>query len=111
MPFNPATRIVSSGSPVCGTSLASIPRSVPTITTLRTPCGSRRNHSLATASAGKTWPPVPPPAISRHLALMVRPTLEVGVPGPNLWSRLVRVLADIQEHSRGHSAPNKLEPP
>src|SRR6202521_5191476 len=62
LPFSPATRNVSSGSPACGTSFISIPRFVPTSTTsLSLP---RDNHSLAIAIAGKTCPPVPPPAIN-----------------------------------------------
>src|SRR6266576_1543269 len=61
LPFKPATRNVSSGSPACGTSFISIPRSVPTSrTSLSLPLES---HSCAIASAGKTCPPVPPPAI------------------------------------------------
>src|SRR5579883_2259312 len=61
-PFNPATRIVSSGSPACGTSFISIPRCVPTKTTSRS--APREIHSRAIAIAGNTCPPVPPPAIS-----------------------------------------------
>src|SRR5882724_1378382 len=62
LPFSPATRSVSSGSPACGTSFISIPRCVPTSTTsLPIPLES---HSRAIAIAGKTCPPVPPPAIS-----------------------------------------------
>src|SRR2546422_9213835 len=62
LPFNPATRSVSSGSPAWGTSFISIPRSVPTSTTsLSVP---RDIHSCAIAIAGNTCPPVPPPAIS-----------------------------------------------
>ena len=62
IPLRPAERMVSSGNPASGTSRASIPRWVPTITTsLSSP---RAIHSRATASAGKTCPPVPPPAIS-----------------------------------------------
>src|SRR5256884_2453726 len=67
LPFKPATRNVSSGSPACGTSFISIPRSVPTSTTsLSFPLAS---HSRAIASAGKTCPPVPPPAISNFTGL------------------------------------------
>jgi hypothetical protein len=52
LPFKPATRSISSGSPACGTSFISIPRSVPTSTTsLSFPLES---HSWAIASAGKT---------------------------------------------------------
>src|SRR5260370_25533609 len=85
LPFKPATRNVSSGSPVCGTSFISIPRSVPTSTTsLSLPLDS---HSCAIASAGKTCPPVPPPAIKSFISLV----------------RLLCFrcpLRDIQEHTR-----------
>src|SRR5713101_4630168 len=68
LPFKPATRSVSSGSPACGTSFISIPRCVPTSTTsLSLPLES---HSCAIASAGKTCPPVPPPAISNFTWLV-----------------------------------------
>src|SRR6266849_2311008 len=68
LPFKPATRNVSSGSPACGTSFISIPRCVPTSTTsLSLPLES---HSCAIASAGKTCPPVPPPAISNFTWLV-----------------------------------------
>ena len=50
MPFSPAARINSSGNPACGTSFASIPRSVPTNTTRLSPrCPSSR------ASAAKPF--------------------------------------------------------
>src|SRR5580700_2596399 len=62
MPLSPAERIVSSGNPASGTRRASIPRCVPTNTTSLSP--SRDIHSRATARAGNTWPPVPPPAIN-----------------------------------------------
>src|SRR5215467_7434900 len=66
LPLSPATRRVSIGKPVGGTSFISIPRSVPTSTTsLSFP---RASHSRAMASAGKTCPPVPPPAISNFIA-------------------------------------------
>src|SRR5467141_2674412 len=85
LPFNPATRSVSNGSPACGTSFISIPRCVPTSTTsLSVPLES---HSCAIASAGKTCPPVPPPAISSFISLV----------------RLLCFrcpLRDIQEHTR-----------
>src|SRR5712691_4973911 len=85
LPFNPATRSVSSGRPACGTSFISIPRSVPTSTTsLSLPLDS---HSCAIASAGKTCPPVPPPAINSFISLV----------------RLLCFrcpLRDIQEHTR-----------
>src|SRR5260370_9242749 len=87
LPFKPATRNVSSGSPVCGTSFISIPRSVPTSTTsLSLPLDS---HSCAIASAGKTCPPVPPPAISSFISLVRL-----------LCSRCP--LRDIQDHTRRH---------
>src|SRR6267378_3205813 len=86
LPFSPATRSVSSGSPACGTSFISIPRCVPASTTsLWFPLDS---HSCAIASAGKTCPPVPPPAIS-NFTWRVRS------------SRFCRLLRNIQEHSGG----------
>src|SRR5882724_9747472 len=86
LPFSPATRSVSRGSPACGTSLISIPRCVPTSTTsLPTPLES---HSCAIAIAGKTCPPVPPPAINNFTA-RVRS------------SRFRRLLRNIQKHSGG----------
>src|SRR6266478_57498 len=84
LPFSPATRSVSRGNPACGTSFISIPRCVPTSTTsLPIPLES---HSCAIASAGKTCPPVPPPAIS-NFTWRVRS------------SCLCRLLRDIQQHS------------
>src|SRR5271165_622731 len=62
LPFNPATRRVSSGNPAAGTRRISMPRCVPTRTTSRSL--PRESHSWAMAMAGKTWPPVPPPAMS-----------------------------------------------
>src|SRR5580658_3287481 len=81
-PFRPATRNVSSGRPASGTSFISIPRSVPTSTTsLSLP---RESHSFAIASAGITWPPVPPPAIRSFMggALAVGGTDGHGVACP-----------------------------
>ncbi len=86
MPFKPATRIVSSGNPACGTSFASIPRSVPTNTTCLAPPAEvpalpsppRSSHALATASAGKTCPPVPPPAINKVNASAAAPDFSAG---------------------------------
>src|SRR6266436_2689090 len=84
LPFRPATRSVSSGSPACGTSFISIPRCVPTSTTsLSVPL---ERHSWAIASAGKTCPPLQPPAIS-NFTWRVRS------------SCLCRLLRDIQQHS------------
>src|SRR5690242_20068874 len=102
LPFRPPTRNVSSGRPACGTSFISIPRFVPTNTTsLSLP---RDIHSRAIASAGKTCPPVPPPAIKSFIT----EALDVGghsklrvlecVASP---SRLSRLLPDVQEHARG----------
>ena len=95
MPFRPAERIVSSGKPACGTKRISIPRSVPTNTL---PCSlPGYSHSRATASAGKTWPPVPPPAISsfKFLGSAASPTLAC------LLHAQARLLADVQEHAGG----------
>src|SRR4029077_14963866 len=83
LPFNPATRNVSSGSPASGTNFISRPRCVPTSTTsLSLP---RDNHSRAIATAGITCPPVPPPAISNFTA--------------RLFSSIRGLLTDIQEHA------------
>src|ERR1035438_3840220 len=80
LPFNPPARSVSSGSPAWGTSFISIQRCVPTSTTsLPLPLD---NHSRAMAMAGKTWPPVPPPAIKSFTCLC-----------------FFRLLADVQEHA------------
>src|SRR6266850_4285961 len=109
-PFKPATRSVSRGSPACGTNFISIPRSVPTSTTsLSLPLAS---HSRAIASAGKTCPPVPPPAISNFtgnaLAEQGRsiPTRSGPVPRPykddSSRPRSLRcLLRNIQEHTGG----------
>ena len=79
LPLSPPARSVSSGSPACGTSFISIPRCVPTSTTsLSLPLD---NHSRAIAIAGKTWPPVPPPAIKSFTPLRFR------------------LLTDIEEHA------------
>src|SRR5882757_8220397 len=80
LPLSPAARSVSSGSPAWGTSFISIPRCVPTSTTsLSLPLD---NHSRAIAIAGKTCPPVPPPAIKSFTRLC-----------------FFRLLADVQEHA------------
>src|SRR5579862_7071298 len=89
MPFKPADRMVSSGKPACGTNFISIPRSVPTNSASL--LASRLSHSRATASAGKTWPPVPPPAISSFKFLG-----SAGSPSAFLSSPL---LADVEEHA------------
>lgn len=52
--------ISCSVQPAAGTRRASRPRAVPTNSTARS--GSARRSASATASAGTTWPPVPPPA-------------------------------------------------
>src|SRR5580704_3218622 len=81
LPLSPPARSVSSGSPAWGTSFISIPRWVPTSTTsLSLPLD---NHSRAIAIAGKTCPPVPPPAIKSFTPLRFR------------------LLTDIQEHAGG----------
>src|SRR6202521_1321548 len=107
LPFKPATRSVSSGSPACGTSFISIPRCVPTSTTsLSFPLES---HSCAMASAGKTCPPVPPPAISnftgRALAEqgrnMLRPYNRNSPGMAQIPSCLCRLLRNIQKHTSG----------
>src|SRR5271168_769113 len=88
MPFNPATGIEANGSPASATILASMPRSVPTSnTSLSVP---RFSHSRATAMAGNTWPPVPPPAIA------------------SLTS--IRVLADVQQDARGQQHHHQAGP-
>src|SRR5690349_18246642 len=86
MPLRPADRINSSLKPASGTSRDSIPRCVPTKTTSL--FSSRLSHSRATAIAGITWPPVPPPAMSNFKPL------------PRLTTHsFTRLLADIQEHA------------
>ncbi len=79
IPFSPAERIVSSGNPASGTRRDSIPRCVPTITTFLS--APREIHSRATASAGNTWPPVPPPAISNFELLVFAASAAASVPG------------------------------
>src|SRR6185369_15501815 len=116
LPLRPATRNVSSGSPACGTSFISNPRCVPTSTTsLSLP---RDNHSFAMAIAGKTCPPVPPPAINNFtanvpavsarrvppLALASHPT---GVASP---LRLVGLLRNIQQHARCQQHDQQARP-
>src|ERR1700688_775900 len=101
LPFSPATRSVSSGSPAGGTSFISIPRVVPTSTTsLSLP---RDNHSRAIAIAGKTCPPVPPPAINSFTPMSHKPTSHktYSLPLPLLLdgSLLGGLLTDIQEHT------------
>src|SRR4029077_20359800 len=87
IPLSPAERISSSLSPASGTSRDSIPRCVPTKTTSLV--SSRLSHSRATAIAGITWPPVPPPAISNFQPLLARLSTHC----------FTRLLADIQEHA------------
>src|ERR1700730_18194617 len=105
LPFSPATRSVSSGSPACGTSFISIPRFVPTSTTsLSLP---RDNHSRAIAMAGKTCPPVPPPAINSFMPISLKPTshktsshASSSLGGSRIdGSLLSSLLTDIQEHA------------
>src|SRR5713226_2692051 len=104
-PFNPATRNVSSGSLACDTSFISIPRSVPTSTTsLSSPLES---HSCAIASAGKTCPPVPPPAIrSFTVYAIAKPGRSRGGPRSynddfSLPRGLRGPLRNIQQHTGG----------
>src|ERR1700693_5248979 len=105
-PFSPATRSVSSGSPACGTSFISIPRVVPTSTTSRSL--PRDNHSRAIAIAGKTCPPVPPPAIKSFMPISSKPTphkISLRAQSSRLHgssfggSLLSGLLTDIQEHA------------
>src|SRR5579859_1802572 len=102
LPFRPATRSVSSGKPACGASFISIPRSVPTSTTsLSFP---RASHSRAIASAGKTCPPVPPPAINNFIAetsaKQRRSKLRHYKENKSASTRELRgLLRDIQKHS------------
>src|SRR5579883_1319363 len=87
MPFKPAERISSSFSPASGTSRDSIPRFVPTkITSL---LRSRLSHSRATAIAGITCPPVPPPAINNFKPRFAWLTTQC----------FTRLLANIQKHA------------
>src|SRR5437879_2338707 len=107
LPFKPATRSVSSGSPACGTSFISIPRCVPTNTTSLSL--ALESHSCAMASDGKTCPPVPPPAISnftvrapaQHGRNMLR-HYNRNSPGVTLVpSCFRRLLRNIQKHTGG----------
>src|ERR1700688_4817563 len=96
LPFSPATRSVSSGSPACGTSFISIPRVVPTSTTsLSLP---RDHHSRAIAIPRKTCPPVPPPAINSFTPISRKPTSHKRFSGASL-SLFGGLLTDIQEHA------------
>ncbi len=61
-PFIGSTSIRSSRQPPAGTTRASTPRSVPTKTTSTS---ASAWTASATATAGKTCPPVPPPAMSK----------------------------------------------
>src|SRR5579871_1292734 len=89
LPFSPAARKVSSGSPACGTSFISIPRCVPTSTTsLSVP---RESHSRAMAIAGKSWRP----EISRPYSKKVLCALAFAK------SFRARLLRNIQEHAGG----------
>src|SRR5580704_4387593 len=111
MPFRPATRMVASGRPACGTNLDSSPCSVPTITTSLffistaavggAPGSPRLSHSRATAMAGNTWPPVPPPAMSNFIeSLIVARSLRRAC-GARRSLLGLRVLADVEEHAGG----------
>src|SRR6185437_13392433 len=57
-------------TPCCGTSVASIPPRVPSQNT-RAP---RETSFAATASPGKTWPPVPPAVIITVALIVARPS-------------------------------------
>src|SRR5579864_3848232 len=95
IPLRPAERINSSLRPASGTNRDSIPRCVPTkITSL---VSSRLSHSRATAIAGITCPPVPPPAISNFKPPLARLTTHC----------FTRLLADIQEHASAHQHDEK----
>src|SRR5262245_14237233 len=102
LPFRPATRSVSRGRPACGTSFISSPRWVPTSTTsLSFP---RESHSRATAIAGKTCPPVPPPAINNFMAETAakqgRSMLRPCKGNKSASTRgLRRLLRDIEQHT------------
>ena len=61
LPFSPPTRSVSSGSPACGTSFISNPALCSD--QHHFPFLAARQPLRAMAIAGKTCPPVPPPAI------------------------------------------------
>ena len=64
--FNPTPiSIHSIGKPAAGTKRASMPRRVP-INCAECP---RARSSRATASAGITWPPLPPPAMTNVATL------------------------------------------
>src|SRR5207302_9490864 len=87
IPLRPAERINSSLRPASGTSRDSIPRWVPTKTTSL--LLSRLSHSHATAIAGITCPPMPPPAMSKFEPPLLRLSTH----------SFTSLLADIQEHA------------
>ena len=66
LPRNPPTESHSTGKPSAGTTRASSPRRVPSHTTSR----ELERNNLASASAGNTWPPVPPAMMSTGRALI-----------------------------------------
>src|SRR5450432_2854743 len=107
LPFSPPTRKVSSGSPACGTSFISIPRVVPTSTTsLSLP---RDNHSRAMASAGKTCPPVAPPAIN-NFTLVSRVFHADKNSSSHDASFLGCLLTTIKEHDGSEQHDQKARP-
>src|SRR6266849_1495323 len=117
LPFSPATRSVSNGSPACGTSFISIPRCVPTSTTsLSVPLES---HSCAIASAGKTCPPVPPPAISNFTGSalakqgrsMLRPYYRDSAATALVRSSCSRLLRNVQQHTGGQQHDQQTRSP
>src|ERR1019366_1113352 len=81
----PPTRIFSSRNPAAGTSRLSTPRSVPTN---RTSLPMRRS-SPATAIAGITCPPVPPPAMTNKCEAATLALLTS-----------TRVLGDVEQNSQ-----------
>src|SRR5690242_19140255 len=76
-----------------------MPRCVPTKTTSLV--SSRLSHSRATAIAGITWPPVPPPAINNFMPPFCRLSTHC----------FTRLLADIQEHACAHQHDEKARAP
>ena len=72
-PSSARRRGSSSLQPRAGTTRASTPRAVPTNTTSTS---ARPWTASATATAGKTWPPVPPPAM-RSVGRLTRRSLDV----------------------------------
>src|SRR5665647_3695418 len=98
--LSPPIWIFWRSNPAAGTSLPSMPNSVPTKQTL----WPRVRSSRATASPGMTCPPVPPPAIRKLRSFIL------GVEAPvDVFSfvHLPRVLADVHQHSEARQGADQ----